>query len=104
MQSVLLKFIVDTLEDMKAREIVVLNVSAITSITDAMVVCTGTSSRHTKSIAEHLVTQSKIRGIMPIGVEGQQYGDWILVDLGDAVVHIMLAETRSFYGLEKLWT
>lgn len=100
----LLKFILAVLEDMKARDIETLNVQKMTSITDNMVICSGTSTRHTRSIAEHLVTESKKRGIPPLGVEGEDVGDWILVDLGDAIVHVMLPDTRAFYSLEKLWS
>lgn len=103
MQSEQLKFILNILEDMKARDIVTLDVSNITNVTDIMIVCTGTSNRHTRSIAERIITECKAQGIMPLGVEGEQYGDWILVDLADVIVHIMLAETRGFYNLEKLW-
>jgi ribosome-associated protein len=69
-----------------------------------MVICSGTSSRQTKSIADRLAMESKREGIKPLGVEGLETGDWILVDLGDVLVHIMLPEAREFYSLEKLWS
>ena len=105
MQSAeLLKLILTLLEDMKAHEIQALNVAKMTTITDHMIICSGTSSRHTRSIAEHLVTEVKKQGIMPLGVEGEAEGDWILVDLGDAIVHVMLPDARAFYSLERLWS
>lgn len=100
----LLDLILQLLEDMKAKDIVILNVRSLTDIMDSMIICSGTSTRHTQSIAEYLTTQTKVHGVSALGVEGQEYGDWILVDLGDVVVHIMLPETREFYSLEKLWS
>jgi ribosome-associated protein len=102
--SDLLKFILSALEDMKARDIEPLDVADKSSMTDYMVICSGTSRRHTQSIAENLVVEGKKNGIKPLGVEGKDEGEWILVDLGDAIVHIMLPETREFYSLEKLWS
>jgi ribosome-associated protein len=99
----LLKFVLHILDEMKAEEITSIDVTPLTDITEAMVVCCGTSNRHTKSIANRLLTESKQQGIQPLGVEGQETGEWILVDLGDVVVHIMLPQTRDFYSLEKLW-
>ncbi|MDF3055609.1 MAG: iojap-like protein [Gammaproteobacteria bacterium] len=100
----LLKFILSTLDDMKAKDVTTLNVTAMTSMTDYMIICSGTSRRHTKSVAEHLVVEGKKLGLQPLGVEGEDEADWILVDFGAAVVHIMLPETREFYSLEKLWS
>lgn len=99
----LLAFVLHNLEEMKAQDIVTLDVHSLTQITDSMVICSGTSSRHTQSIANSLVSHSKAQGVMPIGVEGEDYGDWILVDLGDVIIHVMLPPTREFYSLEKLW-
>lgn len=102
--STLLKLVLHVLEEMKAQEVVTLDVAQLTDVTDSMVICSGTSSRHTKSIADKLVMASKHEGTKPLGVEGEEAGDWILVDLGDVLVHIMLPEAREFYSLEKLWS
>jgi ribosome silencing factor RsfS/YbeB/iojap len=94
----------DALEDLKAKDIQEIDVRGKSSVTDLMVVVSGTSSRHVKSIAEEVVKKSKQAGIPPIGVEGQREGEWVLVDLGDVIVHVMLPRVREFYGLERLWT
>lgn len=95
--------VVEQLEDLKAKEISVLDVRELSSVTDYMVVASGTSNRHVKSVAHNLVSEMKDQGVMPLGVEGDDVSEWVLVDLGDVVVHIMLAQTRDFYQLEKLW-
>ena len=100
----LLDLVLKILEDMKGQDIVALDVRHLTDVMDFMVVCSGTSNRHTRAVAEHIIVDCKAKGVMPFGVEGQEFGDWILVDLGDIVVHIMLPETREFYSLEKLWS
>lgn len=100
----LVAFICRELDEMKANDVVQLDVSRLTSITDYLVIASGNSTRHVKAIAEHLVEQSKKVGVMPLGVEGEQAAEWVLVDLGDVIAHIMLPETRDFYQLEKLWT
>lgn len=92
------------LEKMKALDITTIDVHELTHVMDYIIVCTGTSSRHTRSIAQSLVTEAKANGLKPFGVEGLEYGEWVLIDLGDVVVHIMLEQARSFYGIEKLWT
>lgn len=101
--SELLSFIVDKADDMKARDIVTLDVQGKSSVTDYMVICSGTSNRHTKSIGDYIAAEAKKANINALGIEGQTSGEWVLLDLGEVVVHVMLEETRSFYQLEKLW-
>jgi len=96
--------IVQLLDDAKAQNIVALNVSKISSIADYMVIATGTSSRHVAAVAGRLVDTLKQEGVRAWGVEGQDVGEWVLVDFGDVIVHVMQAETREFYQLEKLWS
>jgi ribosome-associated protein len=91
------------LDDMKALEVKVLDVRGLTDIADTMVIASGTSDRHVKSMAQRVVEKTKEAGFRPHGVEGQQDGDWVLIDLHDMIVHVMLPRVREFYGLEKLW-
>lgn len=95
---------VAALEDAKARDIQVIDLSQRSTFADYMLVCTGTSSRAVKSAAERLVERAKADGIRPLGMEGADQGEWVLVDLSDVVVHVMLPQTRAFYNLEKLWS
>jgi ribosome-associated protein len=96
--------VVKTLEDIKARDIKVLDVRGKTSITDIMIIASGTSERHVKSIAETVAFQAKQAGAPAIGIEGLQDGEWALVDLNDVVVHVMQPKVRDFYQLERLWS
>jgi ribosome-associated protein len=91
------------LDDMKALEVKVLDVRALTDIADFMVIASGTSDRHVRSVAQRVVEKTKEAGFRPHGVEGQQDADWVLIDLNDMIVHVMLPRVREFYGLEKLW-
>ncbi|MDE8742153.1 ribosome silencing factor [Pectobacterium polaris] len=96
-------FVIDKVDDLKAQNIVALNVQGKSSITDYMVICTGTSTRHVASIADHVVQSSRAAGLIPLGVEGENASDWVVVDLGDVMVHVMQEESRQLYELEKLW-
>nr|WP_272903001.1 ribosome silencing factor [Xenorhabdus sp. Sc-CR9] len=98
------QFVIDKLEDSKAQDIVSIDVRGKSSITDCMVICTGTSSRHLMSVADNLVDDCRQAGIMPLGVEGQGISDWIVVDLGEIIVHVMQEDSRRMYELEKLWS
>jgi ribosome-associated protein len=91
------------LDGMKALEVKVLDVRGLTDIADTMVIASGTSDRHVRSVAQRVVEKTKEAGFRPHGVEGQQDGDWVLIDLHDMIVHVMLPRVREFYGLEKLW-
>lgn len=92
------------LDDLKAKDIREIDVRGKTSVADILYVVSGTSARHVKSIADEVIKAAKAAGTMPLGVEGEQEGEWVLVDLGDVIVHIMLPRIREFYGLERLWT
>ncbi|WP_099114749.1 MULTISPECIES: ribosome silencing factor [Xenorhabdus] len=98
------QFVIDKLEDSKAQDIVSIDVRGKSSITDCMVICTGTSNRHLMSVADNLVDDCREAGIMPLGVEGQGISDWIVVDLGEIMVHVMQEDSRRMYELEKLWS
>ncbi|MEE4245021.1 MAG: ribosome silencing factor [Kangiellaceae bacterium] len=97
-------FIIEQLDDAKAKDIVAIDVTDKTAITDTMVVCSGTSSRHVKSIATLLVQSAKEHGKKPLGVEGDNSSEWVLVDFGDAIVHVMQTNIRDYYQIEKLWS
>ena len=96
--------VLNALDDLKALDVKEIDVRGKTSVTDLIVVASGTSTRHVKSIADEVVRQLKGLGAPPLGVEGEREGEWVLVDLGDIVVHVMLPRVREFYGLERLWS
>lgn len=100
----LLKLVLSTLGDNKAVNITELDVRELTDIMDYMVVCSATSTRHAKTLADKLREATHAQGIRFYGIEGEEHGEWVLIDLLDVVVHIMLPETREFYSLEKLWS
>ncbi len=96
--------IVEALEDVKAKDIVRLDVRDMTTVTDYMVVASGTSTRHVQALVENVIEKAAEAGHKPIGVEGESGGEWVLLDLQDALVHVMLPKVREFYNLEKLWS
>ncbi|MCU7907164.1 MAG: ribosome silencing factor [Candidatus Thiodiazotropha sp. (ex Epidulcina cf. delphinae)] len=96
--------VLQTLDDMKAKDVVVLDVRGKTGITDIMIIASGTSDRHVKSIAQSLAFKAKQAGEMPLGTEGMDDGEWALVDLNGVVVHVMQPKVRDFYHLERLWS
>lgn len=98
------KQVLTALDDLKARDVHEIDVRGKTSIADFLVIASGTSTRHVKSLADEVVQFAKKAGMMPLGVEGQREAEWVLVDLGDIIVHVMLPRIREFYGLERLWT
>jgi ribosome-associated protein len=99
----LLQVVIAALEELKGQDIVTIDVRGKTSITDFMVIATGSSSRHVKSLADTVLEKTKEQGVRPIGSEGLDSGEWGLIDLGNVVVHVMQAATRQFYDLERLW-
>jgi len=97
------QLVVSSLEDFKASDILVIDVSGKSPLTERMIIASGNSTRHVKSMAENLVVRAKAEGNPPLGVEGAREGEWVLVDLNDVIVHLMLPQSRAFYNLEKLW-
>ncbi|OGT26769.1 MAG: ribosome silencing factor [Gammaproteobacteria bacterium RIFCSPLOWO2_02_FULL_42_14] len=93
-----------TLEDHKAQLITDLDITALSDVADCMMICTATSTRHAKTLADKLIQAIKQSGRSTIGVEGEQAGEWVLIDLGDVLVHIMLEKQREYYQIDKLWT
>ena len=98
------ELVVDALEEVKARDIVKLDVRELTTVTDYMIVASGTSNRHVKALADAVAEKSREAGHRPVGIEGEDGSEWVLLDLQDALVHVMLPRVREFYNLEKLWS
>jgi ribosome silencing factor RsfS/YbeB/iojap len=96
--------VIARLDSMKANDLLVIDVRGKTSLTDCLVIASGTSTRHVKSMSDEVVVVARNLGISPLGVEGEREAEWVLVDLGDTIFHVMLPRTREFYGLERLWT
>ena len=96
--------VVEALDDVKGQDIVKLDVRDMTTVTDYMVVASGTSNRHVQALVENVADKAKQAGHKPIGVEGESGGEWVLLDLQDTLVHVMLPKVREFYNLEKLWS
>ena len=97
-------FVVKALDDGKGQNIVKLDVRKMTSVTDFMIVAGGTSSRHVQALVEDVAVKAKEANHKPLGVEGEEGGEWVLLDLNDVLVHVMLPKVREFYNLEKLWS
>ena len=102
--DVLLANVRAAVEEIKAKDVVEIDVRGKTSVADHLVIVSGTSTRHVKSIADEVIRFAKKLGAMPLGVEGEREAEWVLVDLGDVIVHVMLPRVREFYALERLWT
>lgn len=96
--------VVEALDDVKAKDIVKLDVRNMTVVTDYMVIASGTSNRHVKALVDNVAEKAKAAGRRPIGIEGEDGGEWVLLDLEDTLVHVMLPKVREFYNLEKLWS
>ena len=99
----LLEFVLDKIDDLKARDIETIDVAATSSITDYMVICSGNSKKHVQSIADHAALEAKQADEPALGLEGMEEGEWVLVDFGSVILHVMQDSTRDFYQLEKLW-
>ena len=98
------QLVIEALNDLKAEKVNEINVEGVASFTDRMVFASGNSNRHVKSIAQSVLDSAKKAGVTVLGFEGEDVGEWVLIDLGDIVVHIMLPDTRAFYDIERLWT
>lgn len=99
----LTEVVLEALDDLKAVNTVTLPVGGLTDMMDTLIITSGTSNRHVKALASNVAVEAKQRGVAPLGTEGEDSGEWVLVDFGDVVVHVMLPATRDFYDLERLW-
>jgi ribosome-associated protein len=102
-RAALVKLVAAALDDMKAANVKIIDVRKATDVADCMIIASGTSDRHVRSIAERVVERTRSGGFRPMGLEGERDGEWVLVDLNDVIVHVMLPRIREFYGLESLW-
>ncbi len=98
------ELVIEALDDIKAKDVVRLDVRDMTTVTDYMIVASGTSNRHVKALVDNVTEKAREAGHRPIGVEGEDGGEWVLLDLQDTLVHVMLPKVREFYNLEKLWS
>ncbi len=98
------ELVIEALDDIKAKDVVKLDVRDMTTVTDYMIVASGTSNRHVKALVDNVTEKAREAGHRPIGVEGEDGGEWVLLDLQDTLVHVMLPKVREFYNLEKLWS
>ncbi len=98
------RLLTDTMKDLKADDVQMLDVRALTTIADYMIIASGRSDRQVRAIADKVIEAAKTREVRPLGVEGQQQAEWILIDFGDVIAHVMRPATRTYYQLEKLWT
>ena len=96
--------VIEALDDIKAKDIVKLDVRDMTTVTDYMIIASGTSNRHVKALLDNVIEKAREAGHRPIGVEGEEGSEWVLLDLQDTLVHVMLPKVREFYNLEKLWS
>ena len=96
--------VIEALEDLKGQDIISLDIREMTDIADYMIIVSGTSNRHVKALVNSVVVKSKENDVQPLGVEGEEGGEWVLVDLADIIVHVMLPTSREFYDLERLWS
>lgn len=103
LQQSLQDFIIDKIDDIKGKDIVTIDVRGKSSITDYMIICTGTSSRHVSSIANHLLDEARKNNYLVLGSEGKNDADWVVVDMDSVIIHVMQQESRERYELEKLW-
>ena len=98
------ELVIEALDDVKAKDIVRLDVRDMTTVTDYMIIASGTSNRHVKALVDNVTEKAREAGHRPIGVEGEEGSEWVLLDLQDTLVHVMLPKVREFYNLEKLWS
>ncbi len=95
--------LIAVIEDRKGRDVTTLDVRKLTDVTDFMIIVSGTSGRHVKALVDYVVDAAKRAGLRPLGIEGRETNEWVLIDLGDVLVHVMQVQVREFYDLERLW-